>query len=399
MTKPLAKLRVIECGTLIAGPFAGRLLADLGAEVIKVELPGQGDPMREWGHHRFNGRTLWWPTMSRNKKCITIDLRKTQGQALLLRLAEQADMLIENFRPGTMERWGLGPEDLKSINPGLVMVRVSGFGQTGPYSQKAGFGAIGEAMGGLRYVSGYADRPPTRIGISIGDSLAALFGVIGALTAVYYRDHNEQAHGQVVDVAIYEAVFAMMESALSEYTTVGVTRERTGSVLKNVAPSNLYKTSDGFWVLIAANADNVFRRLAPAVGRPDLLEDPRYADHQARGENMESLDAIIEHWTKHRSRDEILRIMDEAGVPAGPLYTMADIAADPHYQDREMIVTVEDPHLGELKMQGVVPKLSLTPGSIDWTGPELGEHNEEIFKGLLGLSDEEYLTLQQEQVI
>jgi succinyl-CoA--D-citramalate CoA-transferase len=397
--KPLAKLRVVECGTLIAGPFAGRLLADFGAEVIKVELPGQGDPMRQWGHHRYNGRTLWWPTMARNKKCITLDLRKERGQSLMRDLVKQSDILIENFRPGTMERWGLGCDDLQAINPGLVMVRVSGYGQTGPYSQKAGFGAIGEAFGGLRFTSGYPDLPPTRIGISIGDSLASLFGVIGALTAVYARDVVGQNQGQVVDVAIYEAVFAMMESALTEYTKLGLIRERSGPVLKNVAPSNLYKTKDDSWVLIAANADNVFRRLAQAMGCPELLDDPRFATHQARGENMEALDILIEQWTRQLSRDEVLRIMDEVGVPAGPIYTMADIARDPHYHEREMIVTVEDPHLGQVQMQGIVPKLSRTPGSVQWMGPELGQHNEEIYKGLLGLSDEEYERLCREQVI
>ena len=399
MTKPLAKLRVIECGTLIAGPFAGRLLADLGAEVIKVEPPGTGDPMRQWGHHQYQGRTLWWPTMGRNKKSITLDLRKERGQQLLRDLLKRADILIENFRPGTMERWGLGFDDLKAINPGLVMVRVSGFGQTGPYSRMAGFGAIGEAIGGLRFTSGDPSLPPTRLGISIGDSLASVFSVIGALTAIYYRDTCDHSQGQVVDVAIYEAVFAMMESALTEYTKVGVIRERTGSVLKNVAPSNLYETRDGTWVLIAANADNVFRRLAEAMGRQDLLGDPRFATHQARGENMEALDRIIEQWTKQFDRDEVLQIMGEAGVPAGPIYTMADIAKDPHYQDREMILTVQDPHLGELQMQGIVPKLAETPGSVEWTGPELGQHNEEVFRGLLGLTDEEYERLRQEQVI
>lgn len=397
--KPLAGLRVIECGTLIAGPFAGRLLADLGAEVIKIETPGKGDPMREWGHHRYKGRTLWWPSMARNKKSITLDLHHPRGQAIARELFKRADITVENFRPGTMERWNLGDEQIKVLNPKLIMVRVSGFGQTGPYREKAGFGSIGEAIGGVRHITGYPDRPPPRIGISLGDSLAAMFGVIGALAAVYHREVNKAGTGQVVDVGIYEAVYALMESALSEYDKLKVVRERSGPVLPNVAPSNLYQTKDHKYALIAANADNVFRRLMKAIGKEELTEDPRFATHHARGENMKDLDAIIEAWTCQRNCCDVLALMDEVGVPASSIYTIADIANDPHYRARDMLLTINDPELGDIKMQGIVPKLSATPGSVDWTGPRLGEHNDEIYKGLLGLSDQEIQELLKEKII
>jgi succinyl-CoA---D-citramalate CoA-transferase len=375
-------------GSLLAGPFCGQLLGDFGAEVIKVEPPGKGDPMRVWGRHRKNGRTLWWPVIARNKKSVTLNLREEEGQDLARRLIAEADVLVENFRPGTMERWGLGYEDLRETNPGLVMVRVSGYGQTGPYRDQAGFGAIGEAMGGIRHVTGFPDQPPPRTGVSMGDSLAATFGALGALTALYSRERNG-GRGQVVDVGIYEAVLALMESTIPEYALTGHVRGRTGTVLPFVAPSNIYPTKDEDYVLIAGNADTVFGRLAGALGHPEWAEDERYATHHARGENMEELDAMISAWTKERTSEEILDAMAGAGVPSGKIFTAEDMMSDPHYAARENIVEVEDPEIGEIPMQNVVPKLSETPGKVERTGPKLGEHNEEVYGGLLKLSQSE----------
>lgn len=375
-------------GSLLAGPFCGQLLGDFGAEVIKVEPPGKGDPMRVWGRHRKNGRTLWWPVIARNKKSVTLNLREEEGQDLARRLIAEADVLVENFRPGTMERWGLGYEDLRETNPGLVMVRVSGYGQTGPYRDQAGFGAIGEAMGGIRHVTGFPDQPPPRTGVSMGDSLAATFGALGALTALYSRERNG-GRGQVVDVGIYEAVLALMESTIPEYALTGHVRGRTGTVLPFVAPSNIYPTKDEDYVLIAGNADTVFGRLAGALGHPEWAEDERYATHHARGENMEELDAMISAWTKERTSEEILDAMAGAGVPSGKIFTAEDMMSDPHYAARENIVEVEDPEIGEIPMQNVVPKLSETPGKVERTGPKLGEHNEEVYGGLLKLSQRE----------
>jgi succinyl-CoA--D-citramalate CoA-transferase len=294
--RPLEGLRVVEMGSLLAGPFCGQLLGDFGAEVIKVEPPGKGDPMREWGRHRKEGRTLWWPIIARNKKSVTLNLREEEGQELARRLIAEADVLVENFRPGTMEKWGLGYGELSRLNPGLVMVRVSGFGQTGPYRDQAGFGSVGEAMGGIRHVTGFPDQAPPRPASPLGDSLAATFGALGALTALYHREAHG-GRGQVVDVGIYEAVLALMESTIPEHVLTGHTRGRTGTVLPFVAPSNIYPTNDEDYVLIAGNADNVFRRLAKAVGHPEWAEDERYATHHARGENMEELDAMISAWT------------------------------------------------------------------------------------------------------
>jgi formyl-CoA transferase len=294
----LADLRVLELGTLLAGPFCGQLLGDMGAEVIKIEPPGQGDPMRAWGRQKQGDPSLWWPVIARNKKAITLDLRQTEGQGLLKRLVAKADFLIENFRPGTMEKWGLGYEDLRAVNPRLIMIRVSGYGQTGPYSHQAGFGAIGEAMGGLRYVVGDPSTPPSRVGISIGDSLAATFACLGALSALHYREKT--GRGQVVDSAIYEAVLNMMESLITEYDKTGFIRERTGAILPNVAPSNVYPTADGL-VLIAANQDTVFGRLCDAMQKPELAKDARYYSHQARGSRQQELDELIGRWSAHGS--------------------------------------------------------------------------------------------------
>lgn len=395
--RPLDDIRVLELGAFLAGPFCGQLLADFGAEVIKVEPPGKGDPMREWGRHRHNGRTLWWPILARNKKSVTLDLRTPEGQALVRQLVPKVDMLLENFRPGTLEGWGLGYEELRALNPGLIMIRVSGFGQTGPYRDKAGFGSIGESMGGIRSITGFPDRPPTRIGISIGDSLAATFATIGALTALHQRQRS--GLGQVVDIGIYEGVLAMMECMIPEYQLTGHIRERTGNILPNVAPSNIYPTREGGWFAIGANADGIFRRLAAAMGQPALADDERYASHRARGENQAELDDLIAAWTVGRSAQELQALMDEHGVPAGQIYTAKEMLADPHFAARQAIVGVPDPTMGEIKMQNVFPRLSETPGGIDWAGPELGQHNHEVLNGLLGIPDEELSSLREKKVI
>ena len=393
---PLAGLRVLELGTLLAGPFCGQLLGDFGAEVIKIEPPGQGDPMRVWGREKANGKSLWWPVVARNKKAITLDLRQAEGQQLLRELVAKADFLLENFRPGTMEKWGLGWTELSAINPRLIMIRVSGFGQTGPYSRQAGFGAIGEAMGGLRYVVGDPTTPPSRMGISIGDSLAATFACVGALSALHHRERT--GRGQVVDSAIYEAVLNMMESLVTEYDKANFIRERTGAILPNVAPSNVYKTRDGM-VLIAANQDTVFSRLAEAMGQPELSSDPRYSSHGARGAHQAELDARVEAWTSTLSTREVLDLMDSHGVPAGLIYRPPDMLDDPHFQAREAIVSVPHPDFGELRMQNVAPKLSETPGSIRSPSPAMGQHNDEVYQGLLGLDDARYAALKAAKVV
>ncbi|MGB3635845.1 MAG: CoA transferase [Rubrobacteraceae bacterium] len=396
--RPLEGVRVVEMGSLLAGPFCGQLLADFGAEVIKIEPPGKGDPMRVWGRHRKEGRTLWWPIIARNKKSVTLNLREEEGQELARSLISEADILVENFRPGTLEKWGLGYEKLKSINPGLVMVRVSGYGQTGPYSGRAGFGSIGEAMGGIRHVTGFEDQAPPRTGVSLGDSLAATFGALGALTALYHREAHG-GEGQVVDVGIYEAVLAMMESTIPEYVLADNIRGRTGTVLPFVAPSNIYPTKDDDYVLIAGNADTVFTRLAKAVGHPEWAEEDRYATHHARGENMAELDEKISAWTRERSVEEVLEAMAEAGVPSGKVFTAKDMVEDEHYAARENVVTVEDPEIGAFPMQNVVPRLSDTPGEIRWTGPALGQHNEEIYGDVLGLDAEKLAELHERGTI
>ncbi len=394
----LEGVRVVELGTLLAGPFCGQLLGDLGAEVIKVEPPGSGDPMRQWGRNKVNGRSLWWPIIARNKKSVTIDLHKPEGQQLARCLIAKADILVENFRPGTLEKWGLGYEELSRDNPGLIMVRVSGYGQSGPYHRRAGFGSIAEAMGGLRYITGYPDRPPTRIGISIGDALAGTLGALGALAALWRRD-LKGGRGQVVDVAIYEAVLAYMESLIPEYSLTGYIRERTGSVLPGVAPSNIYPTADGQWLVMGANADNVFRRLCQAMGRPELADDPRFATHDARGQNMATLDAIIAEWTSTQPVDRLVELLNEVGVPAGKIYTAREMLADPHFAARNAIVWVDAPGIGKMPMQNVFPKLSATPGRVRWAGPDLGEHNREVFCGLLGLGEAELAELARKGVI
>jgi len=392
----LGDLRVLELGTLLAGPFCGQLLGDLGAEVIKIEPPGQGDPMRVWGRQKAGDPSLWWPVIARNKKAITLDLRQAEGQALLLELAAKSDFLLENFRPGTLEKWNLGWERLHAVNPRLIMIRVSGYGQTGPYAARAGFGAIGEAMGGLRYVVGDPGSPPARVGISLGDSLAATFACVGALAALHHREKT--GLGQVVDSAIYEAVLGMMESLVTEYDKTGYIRERTGAILPNVAPSNVYPAADGM-VLIAANQDTVFRRLCEAMEMPALADDPGYANHQARGARQQELDALIGRWTAGRTTLEVLGLMEKAGVPAGQIYRAPEMLEDPHFAAREAIVEVPHPQFGSIRMQNVVPKLSATPGSIRAPSPALGEHNDAIYLDFLGLPRERYAALKTARVI
>ena len=381
---PLADLRVLEMGVLLAGPFCGQLLADFGAEVIKVEQPGVGDPMREWGRERSGGKSLWWPVVARNKKSVTVNLRAAEGQDLIRRLAASTDVVIENFRPGTLERWGLSYEELSAINPRLILVRVTGYGQTGPYAGQPGFGSVGEAMGGLRYVVGDPSTPPSRMGISIGDTLAAVFACLGALTALHHRERT--GRGQVVDSAIYEAVLAVMESLIPEYAATGYIRERTGAVLPNIAPSNVYPTADGQMVLIAANHDVVFGRLAGAMGRPELADDPRYATHGARGEHQDELDGLIAEWTATLSAADLHALLVEHQIPTGRIFRAPEMLEDPHFTARQAIVRLLHPELGELPMQNVAPKLSASPGSLRWVGPELGQHNREVLQGLLGLS-------------
>lgn len=394
---PLSDLRVVELGTLLAGPFCGQLLGDLGAEVIKVEPPGQGDPLRVWGREKAHGKSLWWPVVARNKKSITLDLRQREGQAVLHELVAKTDFLLENFRPGTLEKWGCGWAELSKINPRLIMIRVSGFGQTGPYAARAGFGAIGEAMGGLRHVVGDPSTPPSRVGISIGDSLAATFACLGALSALHYREQT--GHGQVVDSAIYEAVLAMMESLVTEYDQTGYIRERTGAILPRIAPSNVYPTKDGDLILIGANQDTVFGRLAQAMGHAELGDDKKYSTHVARGSCQAELDALIGEWTITLPADELLARLEEFGVPSGRIYRAPDMLKDPQFQARNAIVSVLHPDFGELKMQNVAPKLSKTPGGVRSPSPALGEHNDEVYLKLLGLEAGRYAKLKTQRVI
>lgn len=368
-------VRVVELGQLIAGPFCGQLLADFGADVIKVEQPGDGDPMRRWGHAK-DGKSLSWSVIGRGKRSVTADLRTDDGRDLVLALAREADVVVENFRPGTLERFGLGWDELSAVNPGLVLVRVSGFGQTGPYASRAGYGSIGEAMGGLRHLVGEPDRPPSRTGLSIGDLLAGMHAAFGAVLALLARSRT--GAGQVVDVSIYESVLAMTEALVSDYAVAGVTRGRSGAILPGVAPSNVYPTSDGEFVLVAANQDTVFRRLATAMGSPELATSEEYATHVARGANQERLDGLVSAWTGRHAADDVLAILEEHGVPAGRVYTAQDMLGDPHFAARQSIVAVPDPDIGPIPMQNVTPRLSGTPGAIRWPGPGLGAHDDEV---------------------
>lgn len=376
--KPLEGVRVLELGQLIAGPFAGKFFADFGAEVVKIEPPEGGDPLRQWRKlHR--GTSLWWYVQARNKKSVTVNLRLAEGQEVVRRLARDTDLLIENFRPGTLEKWGLGYERLAAENPGLVMLRLSGFGQDGPMRDQAGFGSIGESMGGLRYVTGFPDRPPVRPNLSIGDAIASLHGVIGALMALHHRNVNG-GKGQVVDVALYEAVFNMMESALPEYDMFGVVRERTGSNLTGIVPSNTYLSRDGQHIVIGANGDSIFKRLMNLIGRGDLAQDPGLADNAGRATRADELDRVIGEWTARHSAEDCVRLLNEAQVPNGKIYSIADIVRDPQYLARAMIREVALPDGARLRIPGVVPKLADTPGEIEWIGPRLGAHTAEVLE-------------------
>jgi succinyl-CoA---D-citramalate CoA-transferase len=397
---PLEGVRVIELGQLLAGPFTGRLLGDLGAEIIKVEAPGQPDPIREWGKARYHGRSLWWPVQSRNKKCVTLNLRLDRGQELLLRLAAVADVVVENFRPGTLEKWNLGYDRLSEANPGIVLARVSGYGQTGPYAKRAGFASVSEAMGGIRHINGFPDEPPPRMHLSIGDSLAGMFAVNGILSALYWRDAMGGGVGQVVDVSLMEASFALLESTVPEYDRLGIVRGPQGTNLKGIAPSNIFKSADDKWIVIAANADNVFRRLCEAMGRPELADDPKFATHLARGDNQDEIEGIVADWARERTAKEIDETLNEAGVICGPIYTIADIFEDPQYKARDMLLTHVDPEFGEYVGPGVVPKLSRTPGSVRWSATwEEGSHNREVYGELLGIDDDELASLREEGVL
>ncbi|MDM0037723.1 CoA transferase [Variovorax sp. J22G21] len=377
--KALQGLKVLELGQLIAGPFAGKTLAEFGADVIKVEPAGVGDPLRKWRLLR-DDTSVWWEVQSRNKRSVCLDLRSPEGQEAVRTLALEADVLIENFKPGTLEGWGLGWEQLHALNPRLIMLRISGYGQTGPYRDKPGFGVLGEAMGGLRHLTGEPGRVPVRVGVSIGDTLAALHGVIGVLTALHHRTAHG-GEGQFIDVALYESVFNVMESLVPEHDAFGAVRERAGSALPGIAPTNAYRCNDGQYVLVAGNGDSIFRRLMRAIDRADLENDPELTHNDGRVRRVEEIDAAIEAWTRERSRDDVLAVLDGAGVPVGRIYSVADIATDPQYLAREMIVESPTSDGRTLKVPGVVPKLSATPGGIAHAAPRLGQHTEDLLRG------------------
>ncbi|HEY6281058.1 MAG TPA: CaiB/BaiF CoA-transferase family protein [Burkholderiales bacterium] len=393
---PLKGLKVIELGTLIAGPFCARILAEFGAEVIKIESPDGGDPLRQW-RKLYKCTSLWWFVQARNKKSVTVNLKSPQGQEIVRKLVKDADIVVENFRPGTLEKWGLGWDRLSAINPGLVMVRLSGYGQTGPYRDQTGFGAIGESMGGIRFLTGYPDRPPVRVGISLGDSLAAMYGVIGALMAIYHRQTNH-GRGQVVDVALYESVFSLMESLLPEYDMLGFVRERSGASLPGIVPSNTYSCRDGKYVVIGANSDGIFKRMMLAIRREDLANDPALASNAGRVARTEELDQAISEWTLRHDMEEVLAVLNAAEVPASKIYSIADIVNDVHYQARQMIEQFKLKDGQTLKLPGIVPKLSETPGGTEWLGPELGEHTAEILSAL-GIDAEQQKVLKQQGII
>ena len=395
MAGPLAGIRVLELGSLIAGPFCAKTLGDFGAEVIKIEPPGEGDALRSWRRMR-HGTSLWWHVQSRNKKSVTCDLRRPEGQEIVRRLARGAHIMIENFRPGALERWNLGWDALSAANARLILVRISGYGQSGPYRERPGFAAIAEAVAGLRHITGYPDRPPVRPNLSLGDTIAALHGVIGALLALHAVQNG--AAGQVIDVALYEAVFNCMESLLPEYDAQGYIRSRSGSALPGIAPSNLYPCRDGSYVLIAGNADSLFRRLMSAVGRGDLRDDPALARNDGRAAQMERIDEAIAAWTRSRTQAEVLAAMEAAEVPAGRIYTASDIAADPHYQARGMIERIIAADGEPLSVPGIIPKLSATPGAIRTPAPKLGEHTDDVLRGI-GYNDADIARLRAAKIV
>lgn len=396
--KPLEGIKILELGNLVAAPFAGKILSEFGAEVIKVEEPKTGDPLRNW-RVMHNDTSVWWYVQSRNKKSITVNLRDPEGQQIIRQLSEKVDVVLENFKPGTLERWGLGLEDLQKVNPSIIMTRVSGYGQTGPYREKPGFGSVAEAIGGLRYLTGYPDLPPVRVGIALGDLVAGLYAVIGTLMALRARDEDAQKKGQLVDVALYESVFSLLEGILPEYDLTGVVRERTGSTLPGIAPSNTYECADGKHLVIGGNGDKIFQRLMKAVGREDLANDPIYASNQGRADNVDFIDGIIEEWTKKFPLKEAQQILDDVSVPVGPIYGIKEIVEDEQYKAREMLQEIELPDGKKVLVPGVVPKLSETPGEINWSGPSLGQHNEEIYTEFMNFSFEEFKKLKEQGVI
>ena len=393
---PLKGVKVIELGGFIAGPYAASLFAQFGADVIKVEPPGDGDPLRKW-RKLHSGTSLWWYSLSRNKKSITLNLKSEKGRRILRALIEKADVVVENFRPGTLEGWGLGWDELARVNPGLILVRISGYGQTGPYRDRPGFGAIAEAIGGLRYVTGYPDRAPVRVGVSLGDTLAALYAVIGALVALHHRNVNG-GKGQVVDAALYEAVFAVMESLLPEYSHSGYVRQRSGASLPGISPSNTYTCQDGGYVVIGGNSDGIFKRLMHAIGRPDLANDPALVHNEGRVAKNDQIDAAISAWTAGMSLDQVVSALEAAKVPVGKIYTAADIRADAHYRQRGMIESVVLPDGQAIDLPGIVPQLSETPGRTAWIGPALGSHVDEVLASV-GLNADAVEGLRRERVI
>lgn len=393
---PLKGLKVIEMGTLIAGPFCGQILGDFGADVIKIEDPKTGDPMRQWGRSLPKGLSPWWPVIGRNKRSIGLDLRTAEGREIARKLIDQADVLIENFRPGTLEKWGMGYETLAAANPRLIVARVSGFGQTGPYASRAGYGLIGEAMGGLRHVTGEPDRPPARAGISIGDSLTAMHAVMGITMALHARERT--GRGQMIDAALYESVLAVMENLVTEYDLTGYVRERSGSILPGIAPSNVYPCAEGEMILIGGNGDTVFARLAQAMGQPELAADPRYVSHAARGANQQALDEVIAAWTAGWKLDDLIEHLEAAGIPCGRIFRAPDMLENEQYQAREAIVETDHPVFGKVKMQNAFPKLSETPGAVRWPGPELGQHTDEVL-GEIGLNAEQVEALRAKGVV
>ena len=378
--KPLADLKVVELGTLIAGPFCTRIMAEFGAEVIKVESPDGGDPLRKW-RKLYEGTSLWWYVQARNKKSVTANLKHPAGREFVRKLIAEADILVENFRPGVLEKLGLGWDGLKADNPGLVMVRLSGFGQTGPYKDQPGFGAVGESMGGLRYITGFPDRPPVRTGISIGDSIAALWGAVGALMALRHKEVNGGA-GQVVDVALYEGIFAMMESMVPEFDVFGFVRERTGNIMPGITPSNTHTTRDGKHVTIGANGDAIFKRLMHAMGRTDLAESPDLADNTGRDARRDEIYGLIDAWCLERDEAEVLAVLETAQVPSSRVYAAVDMFSDPQFIARQMIESAKLPDGKDFKIPGIVPRLSETPGSTAWIGPALGAHTDEVLQSL-----------------
>lgn len=396
MTGPLNGVRVIEIGTLIAAPFAARLMGEFGAEVIKIESMGQGDPLRKW-RKLHEGTSLWWYLQSRNKKSLSLNLKSPEGIEIVKRLAESADVLIENLRPGALEKLGLGWDVLHALNPKLTLVRISGYGQSGPYRDRPGFGAIGEAMGGIRYTTGTPGSPPARVGVSLGDSLASMHAVMGALMSLL-RVKTGQGDGQIVDVSLVESVFNLMESLVPEYDMLGHVRERSGGALPGIAPSNTYPTADGAYVVIAGNSDPIFKRLMQAIGRPDLGEAPEFAFNDGRAAQSEMLDAAISAWSSSLPINDVLQALEQAEVPAGRIYNVADIVADPHYQARDMILDAQLPGGTHVKMPGIVPKLSETPGSVNWQGPALGQHTDSVL-GDLGMTAADIAQLKTNGVV